>query len=256
MDNIFVKKALSTVSRDINILDNNIVDYCVHVFDAVIYISITLLLMFYTNILSAFAGVIFLFIFIRTQKESRKVTNIVLERANFFKDYCTGVLNNMYYGIDEIKSLDIQADIINRWERVLGYAYNYEYTRQAMNRYELQKLDLASYGLLGIFMILTWKFNVDRSIIAIILMYILTMASEFENVLRNIRHSEMGIESLKRLENIGEYTDIPLDTENNSDLLNSDYELIFENVSGGYLNGQYVFDKICVNIKKGERILI
>lgn len=162
----------------------------------------------------------------------------------------------MYYGIDEIKSLDIQAYIINRWERVLGYAYNYEYTRQAMNRYELQKLDLASYGLLGIFMILTWKFNVDRSIIAIILMYILTMVSEFENVLRNIRHSEMGIESLKRLENIGEYTDIPLDTENNSDLLNSDYELIFENVSGGYLNGQYVFDKICVNIKKGERVLI
>lgn len=84
MDNIFIKKALSTVSRDINILDNNIVDYCVHVFDAVIYISITLLLMFYTNILSAFAGAIFLFIFIRTQKESRKVTNIVLERANFF----------------------------------------------------------------------------------------------------------------------------------------------------------------------------
>lgn len=125
-----------------------------------------------------------------------------------------------------------------------------------MNRYELQKLDLASYGLLGIFMILTWKFNVDRSIIAIILMYILTMVSEFENVLRNIRHSEMGIESLKRLENIREYTDIPLDTENNSDLLNSDYELIFENVSGGYLNGQYVFDKICVNIKKGERVLI
>lgn len=35
----------------------------------------------------------------------------------------------MYYGIDEIKSLDIQAYIINRWERVLGYAYNYEYTR-------------------------------------------------------------------------------------------------------------------------------
>lgn len=38
MDNTFIKKALATVSRDISILDNNIVDYFVNVFDAVIYI--------------------------------------------------------------------------------------------------------------------------------------------------------------------------------------------------------------------------
>lgn len=212
--------------------------------------------MFSTNILSAIAGIIFLAVFIRAQKESRKVTNIVLERSNYFKDYCTGVLNNIYNGIREIEALDIQEYMIERWERTLGYAYNYEYTRQAINRYELQKIDLAAYGLLGVFMILTWKFSVNEGIVAVILMYILTMISEFENMLRNMRHAEIGIESLKRMEMMEEYAGDSLETEKHSNLLNSEYDIVFENVSGGYAAGQYVFDKICFNIRKGERVLI
>ncbi len=256
IDNVFIKKSLATATRDINILDNNIVDYFVNVFDAVIYLSVTLLLMFSANSLSAIAGVIFLLVFIRAQKESRKVTNIILEKSNNFKDYCTGVLNNIYNGIREIEALNIQEYIVDRWEKVLGCAYDYEYTRQAINRYELQKIDLAAYGLLGVFMMLSWKFSVDEGMVAIILMYILTMISEFENMLRNIRHAEIGIESLKRLEMMQEYANGDLKTENYKNLLDEDYDIVFENVSGGYGAGQYIFDKISFQIKKGERVLI
>lgn len=256
MDNTFIKKALSTVSRDISILDNNIVDYFVNVFDAVIYISVTMIMMFSSNILSAIAGIIFIAVFIRAQKESRKVTNIVLEKSNYFKDYCTGVLNNIYNGIYEIEALNIKEYISDRWEKTLGNAYNYEYTRQAINRYELQKIDLVAYGLLGVFMILTWKVNIDGGIVAVILMYMLTMISEFENMLRNIRHAEIGMESLKRMEMMGKYSTDSLQTEIYSNIPNCEYDIVFENVSGGYVSEQYIFDKICFNIQKGERVLI
>ncbi len=256
IDNTFIKKALSAASRDISILDNSIADYFVNVFDAVIYISVTIIMMVSFHILSAAAGVVFIAVFMRAQKESRKVTNIVLEKSNYCKDYCTGVLNNIYNGIHEIEALNMEEYIIDRWERTLGNGYNYEYTRQAINRYELQKIDLAAYGLLGVFMILTWRFHVDGGLAAVIFMYMLTMISEFENMLRNARHAEIGIESLKRMEMMGEYSADSLQPERYSNIPDCGYDIVFENVSGGYVSGQYIFDKICINIQKGERVLI
>lgn len=256
VDNNFIKKVLSTVSRDINILDTNIADYFVNVFDAVIYISGTILIMLSSNILSAIASIIFIIVFIRAQKESRKVTNIVLERSNYFKDHCTGVLNNIYNGIYEIDALGIKEYITKMWELALENAYNYEYTRQAINRYELQKIDFAAYGMLGVFMILTWKFNINSGLIAVVSMYLLTMISEFENMLRNIRHAEIGIESLKRMESMSQYNMETMQKKTYRDISNREYDIIFDNVSSSYVPGQYIFDKICFNIRRGERVLI
>ena len=256
VDNNFIKKVLSIASRDISILDTNIADYFVNVFDAVIYISVTIIMMLSSNILSAIASIIFITVFIRAQKESRKVTNTVLEKSNYVKDHCTGVLNNIYNGIYEIDALDIKEYISKKWEQTLENAYNYEYTRQAINRYELQKIDFAAYGMLSVFMVLTWRFNIDIGLIAVVLMYLLTMVSEFENMLRNIRHAEIGIESLKRMEMMSQYTTESLQTEICRDMPNCEYDIIFDNVSSSYVPGQYIFDKICFNIRKGERVLI
>lgn len=144
------------------------------------------------------------------------------------------------------------------WKTKLEKAYDYEYTRQSVNRYELLKINVAAVLLLAVFLVISLITKANLSLVMVTITYMLSIISKFEDILRNIRHAEIGLESLKRMEGMKKFEDSDHRTELSEIVTENSCRnaVEIEHLACHYGDGNYIIRDCNLVIRKGEHILI
>lgn len=256
-DNNFIKRATAVYSNDIRVLDNYIGDYFINVFQAIIYMAATLIMVFISSWKSLAFILLFIAIFFSAQKVTRIVTNIIVKKCNESNEPCFELINSIYDGINIINSYMLHDYIKEKWNKCIERAFNYEYSRQSINRYELLKIDMAGTLLIVLFLLGARFSPINADFMSVTLTYLITTCSGFEGMLRNIRHAEIGIASLERIEqfnNLVEKEDNECSKYNDADTKIEG--ITVNNINCDYGTGKSVINNLSLEILKGENILI
>lgn len=258
MDNAFLNKAKTIFSNDIRIFDDNIADYFVNVFQAIVLMVTTYVMLMCSNILNVVFATIFMVIFYYGQKAGKNVTTYVVKECNRANEPCIGFLCNTYSGKRIINQFQCENYMKRNWKTKLEQAYDYEYTRQSVNRYELLKINLAAVCLLTMFLIISLITKANISFVMVTITYMLSIIAKFEDILRNIRHAEIGLTSLKRIEYMEHFVDVN-DTKALPEVkigTMCENALEVKNLACHYGDGNYIIRDCNFVIKKGEHVLI
>ena len=258
VNNAFLNKAKTVFSNDIRILDDNIADYFMNVFQALVLMITTCVVIVWSNPINIVFVSIFVVIFYYGQKAGKNVTTYVVRECNIANEPCVGYLCNTYNGRRLINNFQCGSFVKKSWKSKLEKAYDYEYTRQSVNRYELLKINIAAVLLLAVFLIVSLMTKANISIVMVTITYMLSIISKFEDILRNIRHSEIGLESLKRIERMKYFEDSDSKTGFSEIMEDNGCEnaIEVENLACHYGDGNYIIRDCSFTIKRGEHVLI
>lgn len=253
----FMARAKTVFSNDIRILDDNIADYFMNVFEAIVLMATTFAMIIYSSFISVFFTGIFIAVFYYGQKASKRVTTYVVKKCNQVNEPCVSFLCNAYQGKDNILKYKSEEYIKSKWKKRLERAYNFEYTRQSVNRYELLKIQIAAVFLLFLFLIISTITHMNSSVVMVVISYLLSMITKFEGILRNIRHGEIGLESLNRMEEMEDYKRASQNLLKNGFYVDENHKAIeVKNLSCHYGDGNYILKNCNFSIQKGEHILL
>ncbi len=256
LDNQLIAREKTIAANDMRILDENIANYFMNVFEAMVLIISTCVMMTISNMASLLLVIPFLIVFYKSQEASKKISTYVIKRANVSKEETVGNLCNTLKGKYTIKHYNLHDYAYMNWDNKIKNSYYYEYTRQSVNRYELQKINLSAISLLFCFSIFSLTLHVNTNFILIIFTYILAIVSRCENILRNIRHAEIGLESLSRIEQLNQYEYIKKDMSSSNEYIDSENAIDLRNVSCTYGDGKQVLRNYSMVVKKKNHVLL
>lgn len=258
VNNVFLNKAKTVFSNDIRILDDNIADYFMNVFQALTLMVTTCMVILWSNPINIVFVSIFAVIFYYGQKAGKNVTTYVVRECNVVNEPCVGYLCNTYNGRRIINNFQCENFMKKNWKTKLEKAYDYEYTRQSVNRYELLKINVAAVLLLAVFLVISLITKANLSLVMVTITYMLSIISKFEDILRNIRHAEIGLESLKRMEGMKKFEDSDHRTELSEIVTENSCRnaVEIEHLACHYGDGNYIIRDCNLVIRKGEHILI
>lgn len=246
---------LSRFSNDINILDNNIGDYILGIFESILSIGITIILMVYTSPYMIIIVIMFLLRIKYIQKEIRITAKFTSKLVNSSHEPCLSLLKSSIDGLEFIKDQKLQNYILSIWSKYIINVLNSEYTRQAVNRYQFLNMGISGVFVIFMFLLLLSISNVNSDILVVTLTSSIIVLDNFQSWLINIRHTEIGISSLKRVNELVEFDQEELDFSSNS-FYGKDIEIKIKDLSCKYKNSDYIINKFSIDIKPKERVLV
>ncbi|SHK16056.1 ATP-binding cassette domain-containing protein [Paramaledivibacter caminithermalis] len=250
-----IDRSIAVMSSDMKVVDNYIGGYIISLFEMLLGMVCTSALIVISSPVMIPFIVAFAFYFKRIYSEVRVVTQYSSKCAQLNHEPCIATLKSVSEGKLIIGVKKIEDYLISIWADYIKNSVNSEYTKQIVNRYYVFQLNIVATILLMVFIILMYTFQNNASVIAIVLSYAITITNSFERLLRDIRHTEIGITSLERLTSLKETITEVCNKEFNSDINIHKGAIAIKNLTCSY-DESIVLDKFSLNVKAGERVLI
>lgn len=243
-------------SNDMKVIDMDMSGYVSNLLESFFKIITAALLIAYSDAYMILVLGVFLFFFNRIQKEVRVTGKITSKIANEAHEPCLALLKTAAADSSYVRRKRLQAFLTASWTEKISYAQNAEYTRQSVNRYYLFWMEVAGYITFSAFLILmsVKGFLGNSAVIYVTLTYTLTAFSNFEVLLRDLRHMEIGTNSLERILGLG--TDRP----NEGSYLSSGSDtyggLTIRNLSVRYNDSKPLISGLTLKLEQKEHLLI
>lgn len=192
-------------SNDMKVIDMDMSNYTSNLLESFFKIITAAILIAYSDLYMVLVLGVFLIFFNKIQKEVRITGKITSKIANEAHEPCLAILKSAAADSNYVRRKGLQSYLTNIWNEKISYALNAEYTRQSINRYYLFWMEAAGYVTFSVFLVLMSLkgFSGNSAVIYVTLTYTLTAFSNFEVLLRDLRHMEIGTNSLERILELG-----------------------------------------------------
>ncbi|MEK3832940.1 MULTISPECIES: ATP-binding cassette domain-containing protein [unclassified Paenibacillus] len=245
-------------SNDMKIIDMDMSGYTSNLLESFFKIIAAAILIAYSDFYMVLVLGVFLIFFNKIQKEVRITGKITSRLANEAHEPCLAILKSVAADSNYVRKQSLQTYFTNIWEGKITDALNAEYTRQSVNRLYLFWIEVAGYFTFSVFLILMSLrgFSGDSVIIYVTLTYTLTAFSNFEVLLRDLRHMEIGTNSLERILGLERGKSPVSAMEATPSVMDTAGGLTIKNLSAKYSDSIPVISGLTLKLEPTENLLV
>ncbi|ETT48066.1 multidrug ABC transporter permease/ATPase [Paenibacillus sp. FSL R7-269] len=245
-------------SNDMKVIDMDMSGYTSNLLESFFKIITASLLIAYSDLYMVLVLGVFLIFFNKIQKEVRITGKITSKLANEAHEPCLAILKSAAADSDYVRKKNLQVYLLNIWKEKISYTLNAEYTRQSVNRFYLFWIEVAGYFTFSAFLILMSLkgFSGNPVVIYVTLTYTLTAFSNFEVLLRDLRHMEIGTNSLERILDLENEESPKTIHESLPPFINTAGGLTISNLSAQYNDSRPIISGLTLKLEPNQNLLV